>query len=205
AHQMSGMFGLVVAGRLVQTDFRIVSDREAVIEIPDADSINHIVLFLTGACRFPEGMGGSVYIRWPDGNGASNWHLLGSISNEKPSVIFKVAQLKKASGSSENMFSNHMEAISHGSAQLGIQVESLQVERTAAEGTAAEKQSTLMEMGWKIARWAVHHAESFAVSVPSGEGRSVDVVPLSAMHEWLSTFGRRFQQNPNFWRSLNYS
>ncbi|GMT24425.1 hypothetical protein PFISCL1PPCAC_15722, partial [Pristionchus fissidentatus] len=202
---MAGMFGLVVAGRLVQTDFCIVSEREAVVEIPDADSINHIVVFLTGTTPFPNGMGGAVYIRWPDGDGSANWHLLGTISNEKPSVIFKVAQLSKASGTSENIFTNNMEETSHGSAQVGIVVESIASleEKTAAEGTAASRQSTLMEMGSKIARWVVHHAESFAVAVPDGDGRSVEVVPLSAIHDWFNTFSRRFQQNPNFWRTLN--
>ncbi|GMR47964.1 hypothetical protein PMAYCL1PPCAC_18159, partial [Pristionchus mayeri] len=206
-YNMSEMFGLVVAGRLVQTDFCIVSEREAVVEITDADSINHIVLFLTGVCPFPDGMSGAVYIRWPEGNGSSNWHFLGQISNDKPSVIFKVAQLKKASGSSENMFNNHMEEICHGSAQVGILVEKNEAleGKTAAEGTAASQQSTLMEMGYKIARWVVHHAESFSVSVPNGEGRTVEMVKLATIHEWYNMFARRFQQNPNFWRSLNYS
>eukprot|EP00080_Pristionchus_pacificus_P010854 PDM70874.1 hypothetical protein PRIPAC_44270 [Pristionchus pacificus] len=163
---MAGMFGLIVAGRLVQTDFCIVSEREVVIEIADAESINHLTLFLTGVSPFPVGMAGAVFIRWPERSESPNWHFLGSLSNEKPSVIFKVAQLNKASGSSEKMFSNNMEEITHGSAQLGIQVERVESieEKCAAEGTAASQQSTLTEMGWKIAR---------------------------------------FEQNPNFWRSLN--
>lgn len=56
---MAGMFGLIVAGRLVQTDFCIVSEREVAIEIADAESINHLTLFLTGVSPFPVGMAGA--------------------------------------------------------------------------------------------------------------------------------------------------
>lgn len=46
----------------VQTDFAAVSETEVLIEIPEADSINHIVLFLTGTVAFPAGMGGAGWV-----------------------------------------------------------------------------------------------------------------------------------------------
>ena len=42
------MFGLIVAGRLVSTNWEQVSPTNVVAEITDADSVNHIVIFLTG-------------------------------------------------------------------------------------------------------------------------------------------------------------
>ena len=43
----------------VQTDFQQISETQFAITIPDADNINHLVVFLTGATAFPEGFGGS--------------------------------------------------------------------------------------------------------------------------------------------------
>lgn len=39
------------------TNFNAVSDDKFLVEIPDADDINHIVVFMTGAMPFPGGMG----------------------------------------------------------------------------------------------------------------------------------------------------
>ena len=38
------MFGLLISGRLVDTNFRQVDTTHAVIDVPDADSFNHVVV-----------------------------------------------------------------------------------------------------------------------------------------------------------------
>ncbi|KAJ6647783.1 Protein OPI10 like, partial [Pseudolycoriella hygida] len=55
------MLGCIVSGRLVQTDFQQVGETQFLINIPDADNINHIVVFLTGVVPLPNGSAGSVY------------------------------------------------------------------------------------------------------------------------------------------------
>lgn len=42
----------------VQTNFEMVGEKQFLITIPDADNINHVVVFLTGAVAFPEGFSG---------------------------------------------------------------------------------------------------------------------------------------------------
>ena len=42
------MFGLIVAGRLVSTSWEQISPTNLVSEIPAADTVNHLVVFLTG-------------------------------------------------------------------------------------------------------------------------------------------------------------
>ena len=42
------MFGLIVAGRLVSTNWEQISPTNLVSEIPAADTVNHLVVFLTG-------------------------------------------------------------------------------------------------------------------------------------------------------------
>ena len=43
------MFGLIVSGRLVSTNWEQISPTNVVSEIVDADNVNHIVIFLTGS------------------------------------------------------------------------------------------------------------------------------------------------------------
>ena len=38
------MFGLLISGRLVDTKFREVDTTHAVIDVPDADNFNHVVV-----------------------------------------------------------------------------------------------------------------------------------------------------------------
>ncbi|XP_063988159.1 protein OPI10 homolog isoform X4 [Diachasmimorpha longicaudata] len=89
------MFGIIVSGRLVDTNVLRMNDTQFLVTVPDADNVNHIVVFLTGNVPFPEGTGGAVYFSWPDPNAPPNWQFLGYISNLKPSAIFKIMNLKK--------------------------------------------------------------------------------------------------------------
>lgn len=43
----------------MQTDFQQIGENQFLITVPDADNINHIVVFLTGTVPFPDGMGGA--------------------------------------------------------------------------------------------------------------------------------------------------
>jgi hypothetical protein len=56
------MFALVVAGRLVQTDFQQVDAQKYLFQIYDATEVNHLVVFLTGT--LPEGYGATVHFLW---------------------------------------------------------------------------------------------------------------------------------------------
>lgn len=113
----------------MQTDFQQVGESQFLFNIPEADSINHIVVFLTGTMPLPLGMAGSVYFSWPDPAQPPSWILLGYISNAKPSAIFKISQLKKQSdtqnavvpfGGTYNIFG--AQPISH-IAQIGVSIE----------------------------------------------------------------------------------
>lgn len=43
----------------MQTDFQQIGENQFLITVPDADNINHIVVFLTGSVPFPDGTGGA--------------------------------------------------------------------------------------------------------------------------------------------------
>ncbi|KAF8178224.1 hypothetical protein K438DRAFT_1046261 [Mycena galopus ATCC 62051] len=80
------MFGCCVAGRLLQTNLQQVDETHAVFELPNASAINHVCVFLLGTVPFPDGYGCTVHLFWP-GRG---FQLLGMLSNDKPSAIFRL-------------------------------------------------------------------------------------------------------------------
>lgn len=82
-----------------------ISSDKFVFNLPDYENVNHVVVFMLGTVPFPAGMGGAVYFSFPDSIGGQVWQLLGFITNEKPSAIFKISGLK--AGEYDNV--NHKE------------------------------------------------------------------------------------------------
>nr|ACI66287.1 C11orf73 homolog [Salmo salar] len=77
----------------VQTDPRQVAGDKFVFNLPDYENVNHVVVFMLGTVPFPAGMGGAVYFSFPDPVAGQVWQLLGFITNDKPSAIFKISQM----------------------------------------------------------------------------------------------------------------
>lgn len=198
------MFGVIITGRLVQTDFIQIGETNFVCNIPDADNVNHVVVFMTGQLPFPEGMGGAVYFSWPCEQGPA-WHLLGYLSNTKPSTIFKVGNLKQG----ENPFStshpfgqieNHQSHMM----QIGISVESLESlsQQTPALNTAVTAVGSYQEFCSKMLDNCFNFVASFAVTQGQMTLNPTETfVPLSALQQWFINFQRRLSQNPYFWKS----
>uniref|UniRef100_A0A915N845 Hikeshi-like domain-containing protein n=1 Tax=Meloidogyne javanica TaxID=6303 RepID=A0A915N845_MELJA len=172
------VFGLIIAGRMVQTDFTALKEMEYMIEIQDAESINHLVIFLTGLSPLPVNYGGSIYMSWTPIGGERQWNYLGFISNEKPSALFKIGQLTKhtqqqnpqnfsfnASNINTTIFNN---SAVH-SALIGVKVEPMIeiLRRNENEETSTSEQlSSLALFPEKMLRNFVNFMHSFAVSFP---------------------------------------
>ncbi|XP_053695851.1 protein OPI10 homolog [Sabethes cyaneus] len=199
---MLNALGVIVSGRLVQTDFQQISESKFLINIPEADNVNHVVVFLTGTTPFPEGTAGAVYFSWPDPNAPPTWQLLGYISNSKPSAIYKISQLKKLDEivpqSPVNVFGTNL-PISH-IAQIGVSIEP---EAALIQQTPATASSdTYFQFGQKMIENFFNFVSSFSLTqsqmVPNP---NETFVPLSTVQTWFTNFQRRLQQNPNFWKS----
>ncbi|XP_037047947.1 protein OPI10 homolog [Bradysia coprophila] len=197
------MLGCIVSGRLVQTDFQQVGETQFLINIPEADNINHIVIFLTGETPLPIGLAGSVYFSWPDPAAPPNWQLLGYISNSKPSAIFKISQLKKldeiGSSASSQLSIFGSQPISH-IAQVGVSIEPEQ--NVIQQTPSTTNTTTYLQFGRKMLENFFNFSSSFALTqsqmVPNP---NETFVPLSTLQTWYTNFERRLQQNPNFWKS----
>ncbi|KAH9996332.1 hypothetical protein BJV77DRAFT_176700 [Russula vinacea] len=59
------MFGCFLAGRLLQTNLQQIDETKAAFELPAAETINHISVFLLGTVPFPDGYGATVHFFWP--------------------------------------------------------------------------------------------------------------------------------------------
>jgi len=196
------MFGLIVSGRLVQTDFVQVPNDPAkfVVNIPQADGINHVVLFLTGVTPFPQGFGAQIYFCWPDPQNQIVWHLLGHLTNDKPSAIFKISNLKKScdpsslAGPMNSMLFGERSQSSVHNAQIGISIEPLEtiLQSTPVEHTDPSTVSTFVEFTQKMLTNFVNYVTSF--------GGDTDHISMRIVQQWYDSFQRRLQADPNFWR-----
>lgn len=59
------MFGVIAAGRMVDTNPSQVDSTKYLVQLHDASSINHLVVFLLGSIPFPPGFGATVHFLWP--------------------------------------------------------------------------------------------------------------------------------------------
>lgn len=147
-------------------------------------------------------MGGQIYFSWPDPQNQIAWHLLGHISNEKPSAIFKISNLKKANPTTAaNQFGVLQGGLQPGffgqasahNAQVGISIEPLDsiLQSTPVSTADPPKVSSYVEFTEKMLSNFVNYATSF------GDGNSISV---NVVHNWYDNFKRRLLQDPNFWR-----
>jgi len=196
------VFGMVVAGRLVSTDFQLVDETHFALTVPEADDVRHIVVFLTGSQPLPENSAAGVYFSWPEPNSPPTWIFLGYISNKKPSAVFKVASLKGGGGSTATP-SGLMQQFSH-NAQVGIAVESEAQVMGLTPATATEPSSvpTFVEFTQKMLQNFVNYSSSFAVTQAQMTPQpSESFISLSVVQRWYENFQRRLQMNPNFWKT----
>ncbi|KAG0018425.1 hypothetical protein BGZ81_010250 [Podila clonocystis] len=124
------MFGCIVAGRLVQTNLQQVDVNKFTFQLDDAENINHIVVFLLGTVPFQPGYAATVHLLWPN----KTWQLLGMLSNDKASAIFRLRAARPPNtGSTGHSNDMAMEGDSTGSgsspitATLGISMEPIDV------------------------------------------------------------------------------
>lgn len=183
------MFGCCVAGRLLETNLQQVDETHALFSLPNASTINHVCVFLLGTIPFPEGYGAAVHFLWP-GKGSQ---LLGMLSNEKPSAIFRLRGTYTAGStafaSSADMNITSTEDVT---AILGISIEPLaQIQAQLASlppSTASKLEVNPTQLAEKIVKHLYNYVSGFG-----GGGGADFVVPMSTITKWHDQFMRKIK------------
>ncbi|KAI8822576.1 uncharacterized protein EV422DRAFT_524534 [Fimicolochytrium jonesii] len=216
------MFGCIIAGRLVQTNMQQVDATKYVFDLEDPQSINHIVVFMTGVQAFPPGFAATVHFLWPSPSAAPQWQLLGMLSNEKPSAIFKLGGNKAVASAFTN--SNGMSPTTvmtpgiaaTSPAQLGISVESIDIvmaqintlhanspSRNPAAAGAIVRNVDPMKLVEKVLESLYNFCSSFAGPLPPmstalfGMDWGSTFIPLKALQDWYLMMQRKLKADPS--------
>ncbi|XP_029350400.1 protein Hikeshi [Echeneis naucrates] len=198
------MFGCLVAGRLVQTDAVQVASDKFVFTLPDYENVNHVVVFMLGTVPFPAGTGGAVYFSFPDpASGSPVWQLLGFITNDKPSAIFKISGLKVGEGGA-HPFGPAASSPSPSVAQVGVSVEALDqlAQQIPVSGAAVSSVDSFLQFTQKMLDSLFNFVSSFVVTQSQMTPNPTETfIPSGCVLRWYENFQRRMAQNPNFWKS----
>ncbi|EIM87588.1 DUF775-domain-containing protein [Stereum hirsutum FP-91666 SS1] len=196
------MFGCCVAGRLLQTNLQQIDETHAAFELPSATSINHICVFLLGTVPFPEGYGATVHFYWP----GKGFQLLGMLSNEKPSAIFRLRgtfSSQSTTTQAHAAFSSAPTEDTGVTAILGFSVEpldqiamhmSILPSSTAGSASAPNQPSSLVKPidPTVIAEKIVKHLFNYVSGFISGSGSGIvgpdSVVPMGLIAKWYESF-----------------
>ena len=187
----------------MDTNAQIASPTQFYFTIENVEGINHVVVFLTGQTPFSDGFAGGIYFGWPMPTGEVGWHYLGYISNDKPSAIFKIANIK-SSANSQNPFGQAMidglGGLSATTALIAVSVEPVGeiVQQTPVSNSQASTADSFTEFTQKMLENFFNYISSFAFQSPVNPAETY--VPLPAVQQWFENFQRRLQANPNFWK-----
>lgn len=196
------MFACLVAGRLVQTNVQQVDPTHFVCEIANPESVNHVVIFMTGTSPFPEGTGGAVHFGFASPTGVE-WHFIGFLSNDKPSAIFKISGLKQNSSPGGPSFMGAMNPVAGNSSQIGISVEPLDqiMQQTPVSQAQASQVDNVTQYTTKLLESFYNYASSFAVNQSQMTPQpNVSFIPSTVLDQWYQNFCRKLQQDPVFWK-----
>ena len=207
------MFGCLAAGRLVQTNLQQVDANKYVFVLPDAKSIHHVVVFLTGAQAFQPGLAATVHFGWPGADGVIGWQYLGFLANDKPSAVFKVSAYKAAIALEESTMVDGAIA-----AHIGIAIETVATVQRAAELAAAANAQSLIKRSAAqdadgpaaaaaaaaiardpsaMVRRIVDHFYNYIVSYLRGPESEALARLVQA---WYQSIETRIRTDPDFWK-----
>ncbi|KAI0800074.1 DUF775-domain-containing protein [Fomes fomentarius] len=187
------MFGCLVAGRLLQTNLQQIDETHAIFELPAAGSINHVCVFLLGTVPFPEGYGATVHFFWP----GKGFQLLGMLSNEKPSAIFRLRGTYSAQ--STNTHAVFTDAANDAgpsdvTAFLGLSVEPLpqiMQEVSVLPSSVAKAQANPVADATLMAERVVKNLFNYVSSFVGGNPSAISpdlMIPMGMIAKWYENF-----------------
>ncbi|ORZ39523.1 hypothetical protein BCR44DRAFT_1386889, partial [Catenaria anguillulae PL171] len=196
----------------IDTNFTQVdpSGTKFAASIAHSESVNHLVVLTLNP--FPTGFGATVHINLPND---ATWHLLGALTNDKPSAIFRLSGLRppRAAGEDVAMDEGSIPALNASGppAGIGISVEPLDVIQQQLATLPLSRQSALAASGSMLATPSapsssnpestsirmLQHLYNFVTSfatnqLPPGAHPSVAItnnswIPVKTFEQWFAS------------------
>lgn len=205
----------------VDTNFQQVEPNKFLTTIANAESLNHVVVFLTGSTPLQMGTACCLFFSMPNPDASPEWNYLGYLSNEKPSAIFKLSNLTKSNLLLENenimglldsqvpVFNYAQDPIAR-VAQIGISIEPIDtvLQMVPATDTSASNITSLIAFMNKTVESLFNYCSSYARPI-SQYCSAMDLtpetqlVPLQSVQSWYESYIKRLQMDQNFWKKLN--
>ncbi|CAO3599472.1 unnamed protein product [Absidia cylindrospora] len=206
------MFGCIAAGKLVQTNIQQVDVDKYVFELENAQTINHLVVFLLGTIPFKPGLAATVHLLWPN----KDWQLLGGLSNEKPSAIFRI-------GGKGNIMMTHQAQPQ--TATVGISIEPMAIVehqlstlqsttslvKSVPLGSQPSSSVSMTQVG-QMASHVIEHLYNYVTSftvqdlpmdgITLGQITERGYLPLPAFQKWYDNLSRKLANDPNYLSSI---
>lgn len=124
---------------------------------------------------------------------------MGILSNNKPSAIFKLSNLKQHFDTNQplNAFSQFPSIIIN--AQIGISIEpAVNAELQIANNEITQNVSTFVEFTQYMVNNLFNYVSSYVIE---GCPEQQPMVPLISVQKWYENFQRKLNLNPYFWKS----
>jgi len=171
------MFGILVAGNLVQTDGQVVNENQMVFNLPDQVP-KSVAVFLTGQRALDPNMAASAYLV-----GDNEWAFLGYITNAKPSAIFKIRDLMP------------------GQWKIGIQLEPINAanQRTTDDLIKRDAQE-IQTFTEKMCNNLYNYITSFKSANNSMAGNNS--ISMDLFERWFQNFQKKLKDDPHFWKRI---
>lgn len=149
-----------------------------------------------------------MYLSWSEAGIKDEWQLLGSISNLKPSAIFRISHVKKteaAATNTMNLLTLKEEIPSKFIAKIGISIEPFEIveqQSLTLQSKSLNNPAVSAEFGKKILLNLFEYASSFAIPTQEITIKPPSTyIPFNVLENWYRNFERKLALNPNFWKS----
>lgn len=173
-------FGLLVAGRPVQTDWRLAGPDKLLTEVAAPAGVAELAVFALPGVALPPDRGVLIFAAPPP---FTAWTTLGALGPGKPSAVIRTG------------WAANPEFAGAPVVQVGLSVEPADAVANAASALSAGEWDKL-GFAQLIARDLTAYMTSFAAPTPAGERL---VLPPDAVSRWYAKFEAKFRaQGPGF-------
>lgn len=221
----SSLFGVILPSRPVQTTPLVVSPSQFAFTFPSSPSYTHIIVFLLPGITLPDSTLAAIYVQLP--GPTPEFKLLGALSNENQSAIFKVDSDAGKSESTVNGLIQDEDDMTDVDAlpaihdtprdtTIGISIEpaaallpQLANLKTTTQTLPTNPSSALVPSRVRpsstppttkiLAQRIINNAFNFLASFAGTTAAGgEEVVPLRSFRDWWVKFERRIENDPGF-------